>query len=90
MAAASWSGHGSSHADQTSRHARDSVPQDSTEASALVQIPMVAQARGLDPAALRRLVEAHVEGRSLGLFGEPHVNVLDLDMALKRSAPASR
>jgi K+-transporting ATPase ATPase C chain len=55
---------------------------DISEASALVQIPMVARARGGDPSALHRLVEAHVEGRSLGLFGEPHVNVLDLDRAL--------
>jgi potassium-transporting ATPase KdpC subunit len=61
---------------------------DISEASALVQIPMVATARRVDPAALRRLVEAHVEGRALGIFGEPHVNVLDLDRAL--TTPASR
>ena len=61
---------------------------DISEASALVQVPMVARACGLDPAALRRLVEAHVEGRALGLFGEPHVNFLDLDRAL--AAPAGR
>jgi K+-transporting ATPase ATPase C chain len=63
---------------------------DISPASALVQVPMVATARGLDPAALRRLVETHVEGRALGLFGEPHVNVLDLDMALGRLTPAHR
>jgi K+-transporting ATPase ATPase C chain len=63
---------------------------DISEAAALVQVPMVAAARGLVPAALRRLVEAHVEGRALGLFGEPHVNVLDLDMALGELTAASR
>jgi K+-transporting ATPase ATPase C chain len=55
---------------------------DISEAAALVQVPMVAKARGLDQARLRRMVTAHVEGRVLGIFGEPHVNVLDLDMAL--------
>ena len=66
------------------------VETDLSEASALVQVPMVAAARDLAPAALRRLVEAHVDGRALGLFGESHVNVLDLDMALGTLSTASR
>ena len=59
---------------------------DISEAAALYQVPMVARARGLDPARLRSVVEDHVEGRSLLIFGEPHVNVLDLDLALDGGA----
>jgi len=55
---------------------------DITEAGALAQVNMVANARHLDPAKLRSLVEAHVDGRDLGIFGSPHVNVLALNMAI--------
>jgi K+-transporting ATPase ATPase C chain len=55
---------------------------DITEAGALIQINHVATARNLDPARVRALVEKYVQGRSLGIFGEPHVNVLALNMAL--------
>jgi K+-transporting ATPase ATPase C chain len=55
---------------------------DITEAGALIQVNHVATARNLDPAKIRALVEKYVQGRSLGIFGEPHVNVLALNMAL--------
>jgi K+-transporting ATPase ATPase C chain len=55
---------------------------DITEAGALTQINHVAAARNLDPAKVRALVEKHVQGRVLGVFGEPHVNVLALNLAL--------
>ena len=55
---------------------------DITEAGALIQVNHVATARNLDPAKVRALVEKYVQARSLGIFGEPHVNVLALNLAL--------
>ena len=55
---------------------------DITEAGALTQVNHVATARNLVPAKVRALVEKYVQGRGLGIFGEPHVNVLALNMAL--------
>jgi potassium-transporting ATPase KdpC subunit len=55
---------------------------DISEASALLQVNRVASARNLDAAKVRALVERHLQGRILWIFGEPHVNVLDVNMAL--------
>jgi potassium-transporting ATPase KdpC subunit len=54
-------------------------------ASAFVQIDRVAKARGAAFDAVRRTVEKHIEGRQWGIFGEPRVNVLMLNLDLDRT-----
>jgi K+-transporting ATPase ATPase C chain len=51
-------------------------------ASAELQIPRVAAARGMSQDLLRQIVSAHTEGRQFGFLGEPRVNVLKLNLAL--------
>jgi len=53
-------------------------------AAALWQVPRVARARNVDPARIRAVIEANVEGRDLVVVGEPRVNVLLVNLALDR------
>jgi K+-transporting ATPase ATPase C chain len=59
-----------------------------TPEGARVQIARVARARGLQPNQLEDLINQNTDGRFLGIFGEPGVNVLKLNLALDALKPA--
>ncbi len=53
-----------------------------TPHGAQVQVARVAKARGLEAAQVEQLVAQHTQGLQFGLFGQPRVNVLELNLAL--------
>jgi potassium-transporting ATPase KdpC subunit len=56
-------------------------------ANAGLQVLRIAAARSIPDGKVRALIKQHRIGRSLGVFGEPRVNVLDLNLALERAFP---
>ena len=60
-----------------------------TPKAAKAQIARVAKARGVQPQQLETLINQNTDGRFLGLFGEPGVNVLKLNLALDALKSAS-
>ena len=61
---------------------------DISPANASLQVVRVARARGVPPERIQALVEQHITPRSFGIFGEPRVNVLQLNLALEKALPS--
>ena len=60
---------------------------DISPAYADLQIARVAKTRGVSAEDIRQAVAAHTDGRTLGIFGEPRVNVVELNIALDQKYP---
>jgi potassium-transporting ATPase KdpC subunit len=63
---------------------------DISPAAAEFQVPRVARSRNLSPESLRALVAKHTERRQWGIFGEPRVNVLELNLDLDEAFPVRK
>ncbi len=63
---------------------------DITPAAAEYQVARVARARGISQSELRAMVLRHTKSREFGVLGEPHVNVLEVNLELDRLHPVAR
>ena len=75
-------------ADAVTRSASGLDPEITPENAAL-QAPRVAAARKISPDDVQKLISENTSGRTLGLLGEPRVNVVLLNLDLDRAAPAT-
>ncbi len=66
-------------------HSASGLDPDISPANARLQAGRIAAARGIEKAAVEKLVERSIKARYLGIFGEPRANVLELNLALDRS-----
>lgn len=63
------------------------IDPDISPEAAYWEAPRVAKARNVPLEAIKALIAAHVQGRTFGFLGDPHVNVLELNLALDRAKP---
>jgi potassium-transporting ATPase KdpC subunit len=63
------------------------IDPDISPEAAYWEAPRVAKARRMSVDAVNAIVASHVQGRTFGFLGEPHVNVLELNMALDGVRP---
>jgi len=63
-------------------HSASGLDPDISVANANIQATRVAKARGMTVDQVKQLIGAHTSGRFIGLYGEPRVNVLPLNLAL--------
>jgi K+-transporting ATPase ATPase C chain len=68
-------------------HSASGVDPDISEANARIQAHRIAAVRHIPLTQVEGLISANTDGRSLGLLGEPGVNVLELNIALDKEAP---
>ncbi|MBT2730267.1 potassium-transporting ATPase subunit C [Bacillus sp. ISL-75] len=57
---------------------------DLTPEAAKAQVPRIAKAMNVSEDRIEKLIKEHTKGRQLGIFGEPRVNVLELNIALQQ------
>jgi potassium-transporting ATPase KdpC subunit len=72
---------------QRCRTSASGLDPDITPMNASLQVQRVAKARGVLPKQVAALVEPHITYHSLGIFGEPRVNVRELNLALEKAFP---
>lgn len=60
-----------------------------SQANARIQANRIAAVRHLPRQRVQELIDQHTDGRALGVFGEPAVNVLELNLAINREAPTA-
>jgi len=61
---------------------------DISPAAATFQAARIAAVRNLSIQQVQQLIDEHTTGKTLGILGEPHVNVLELNLALAAQAPS--